>query len=208
MVSAYYAPPKVTSNKYKLFYTEFPPLVFWIAAGILHFQRSPWIILVLHHSYFWQISVRPWLVVLNIVLLLYFWLHHIFGWMKCHHWLSVSYKLISAIDGDAITNMEWYPSLTARQTVNVFVLTHIALPSPDDTRKENHVQSYAPWGALSLNQRDSLTSKLDGYPAGWDSPLSGAKPVHEENCQGIKLRIAHKIKRLNSRLQVKRKSKT
>ena len=31
------------------------------------------------------------------------WLHHIFGWMKCHHWLSVSYKLISAIDGDGIT---------------------------------------------------------------------------------------------------------
>ena len=40
--------------------------------------------------------------------------------------------------------MEWYPSLTARQTVNVFVLTHIALPSPDDTKKENHVQAYAP----------------------------------------------------------------
>ena len=31
--------------------------------------------------------------------------------------------------------MEWYPSLTARQTVNVFVLTHIALPSPDDKEK-------------------------------------------------------------------------
>ena len=108
------------------------------------------------------------------------WLHHIFGWMKCHHWLSVSYKLISAIDGDAITNygMVWYPSLTARQTVNAFVLTRIALPPPDDTKKENHVQAYAPWGAH----------------------LSGAKPVHEENCQGIKLRIAHKIKRLNSRL--------
>ena len=29
-----------------------------------------------------------------------------------------------------------------------------------------------------------------------ESTLSGAKPVHEENCQGIKLRIAHKIKRL------------
>ena len=39
--------------------------------------------------------------------------------------------------------MEWYPSLTARQTVNVFVLTHIALPSPDDTKKENHVQAPA-----------------------------------------------------------------
>ena len=96
--------------------------------------------------------------------------------------------------------MECYSSLTARQTVNVFVLSHIALPPPDDTKKENHVQAYAPWGALSLNQRDSLTSKLDGYPTGWDSPLSGSKPVHEENCQGIKLRIAHKIKRLNSRL--------
>ena len=56
--------------------------------------------------------------------------------------------------------------LTARQTVNVFVLTHIALPSPDDKKKENHVQAYAPWGALSFNQWDSLTSKLDGYPAG------------------------------------------
>ena len=33
--------------------------------------------------------------------------------------------------------------------------------------KENgHVQAYAPTGALSLDQRDSLTSKLDGYPAG------------------------------------------
>jgi hypothetical protein len=26
--------------------------------------------------------------------------------------------------------------LTARQTVNVFVLTHIALPSPDDTKQK------------------------------------------------------------------------
>ena len=32
--------------------------------------------------------------------------------------------------------MEWHPSLTARQTVNVFVLTHIALPSPDDTKQK------------------------------------------------------------------------
>ena len=32
--------------------------------------------------------------------------------------------------------------------------------------KENHVQAYAPLGALSLNQWDSLTSKLDGYPDG------------------------------------------
>ena len=31
--------------------------------------------------------------------------------------------------------MEWHPSLTARQTVNVFVLAHISLPSPDDTKK-------------------------------------------------------------------------
>ena len=51
--------------------------------------------------------------------------------------------LISAIDGDAITNYG-ISSLTARQTVNVFVLTHIALPSPDDTKRENHVQAYAP----------------------------------------------------------------
>ena len=63
------------------------------------------------------------------------WLHHIFGWMKYHYWLSVSYKLISAIDGDAITNYG-IPSLTARQTFNVFVLTHIALPSPDDTKQK------------------------------------------------------------------------
>ena len=40
--------------------------------------------------------------------------------------------------------MEWHPSLTARQTVNAFVQTRIALPSPDDTKKENHVQAYAP----------------------------------------------------------------
>ena len=33
--------------------------------------------------------------------------------------------------------------------------------------KENgHVQAYAPTGALSLDQRYSLTSKLDGYPTG------------------------------------------
>ena len=32
--------------------------------------------------------------------------------------------------------------------------------------KENRVQAYAPLGTLSLNQWDSLTSKLDGYPAG------------------------------------------
>ena len=32
--------------------------------------------------------------------------------------------------------MEWHPSLTARQTVNVFALTHIALPSPDDTKQK------------------------------------------------------------------------
>ena len=31
--------------------------------------------------------------------------------------------------------MEWYHSL-ARQAVNVFVLTHIALPSPDDTKQK------------------------------------------------------------------------
>ena len=170
MVSAYYAPPKVTSNKYKLFYTEFPPLVFWIAAGILHFQRSPWIILVLHHSYFWQISVRPWLVVLNIVLLLYFWLHHIFGWMKCHHWLSVSYKLISAIDGDAITNMEWYPSLTARQTVNVFVLTHIALPSPDDTKQKImysltlHEELWASTSGIALRASSTAIPLVEAHP--------------------------------------------
>ena len=56
--------------------------------------------------------------------------------MKCHHCLSVSYKLISAIDGDAITNYGMTSLLTARQTVNVFVLTHIALPSPDDTKQK------------------------------------------------------------------------
>ena len=32
--------------------------------------------------------------------------------------------------------MELHPSLTARQTVNVFVLTHIALLSPDDTKQK------------------------------------------------------------------------
>ena len=52
---------------------------------------------------------------------------------------------------------------------------------------------------MGLKLWGSLASKLDGYPAGLDSPLSGSKPVHEENCQGIKLRIAHKIKRQNSR---------
>ena len=38
---------------------------------------------------------------------------------------------------------------------------------------ENHVQAYAPNGALRLNLWDSLTSKLDGYPAGCFSPLRG-----------------------------------
>ena len=38
---------------------------------------------------------------------------------------------------------------------------------------ENHGQAYAPNGALRLNLWDSLTSKLDGYPAGCSSPLRG-----------------------------------
>ena len=138
----------------------------------------------------------------------YTWLHHIFGWMKCHHWLSVSYKLISAIDGDAITNYGMISLLNSPADSQCLCPDSYSLAISRWYEAENHVQAYAPWGALSLNQWDSLTSKLDGYPTGWDSPLSGAKPVHEENCQGIKLRKAHKIKRLNSRLQVKRKSRT
>ena len=39
------------------------------------------------------------------------------------------------MDGDAITNYGMI-SLLARQTVNVFVLSHIALPSPDDTKQK------------------------------------------------------------------------
>ena len=127
------------------------------------------------------------------------WLHYIFGWMKCHHWLSVSYKLISAIDGDAITNYGMI-SLLSPADSQFLCPDSYCLAISRWYEAENHVQAYAPWGALSLDQQDSLTSKLDGYPAGWDSPLSGSKPVHEENCQGIKLRIAYKIKRLNSSL--------
>ena len=128
------------------------------------------------------------------------WLHQIFCWMKCHHWLSVSFKLISAIDGDAITNYGMIFLLNSPADSQCLCPVSYCLAISRWYEAENHVQADAPWGALSLNQRDSLTSKLDGYPTGWDSPLSGSKPVHEENCQGIKLRIAHKIKRLNSRL--------
>ena len=75
--------------------------------------------------------------------------------MKCHHWLSVSYKLISAIDGDAITNYGMTSLLTARQTVNVFVLTHIALPSPDDTKQKI---------MYSLTLHGELKSVRDYFP--------------------------------------------
>ena len=54
----------------------------------------------------------------------------------------------------------------------------------------------------------AFASKLAVCPITSTPPLTGLKPAYDENCQGIKLRIAHKIKRLNSRLQVKHKSKT
>ena len=44
-----------------------------------------------------------------------------------------------AVSLDMNALFDWlhrYPLLTARQTVNVFVLTHIALPSPDDTKQK------------------------------------------------------------------------
>ena len=39
--------------------------------------------------------------------------------------------------------------------------------------ENSHGQAYAPNGAMRLNLWDSLTSKLDGYPAGCSSPLRG-----------------------------------
>ena len=53
---------------------------------------------------------------------------------------------------------------------------------------ENHGQAYTPNGDLRTNLWDGLTSKLDGYSTGWSSPPTGVKPVHDENCLGIKLR--------------------
>jgi hypothetical protein len=46
-----------------------------------------------------------------------------------------------------------------------------------------------PNGAKGLNLWGSLTSKLDGYPIDLDPSPAGAKPVHEENCFGIKLHL-------------------
>ena len=45
----------------------------------------------------------------------------------------------------------------------------------------------------------AFASKLAVCPITPTPPLTGLKPAYDENCQGIKLRIAHKIKRLNSR---------
>ena len=39
-----------------------------------------------------------------------------------------------------------------------------------------------------LQEWDSLTSKLDGYPSRLSLIPYGVKPVHNENCLGIKLR--------------------
>ena len=46
-----------------------------------------------------------------------------------------------------------------------------------------------PNGAMGLNLWGSLTSKLDGYPIDLNPSPAGAKPVHEENCFGIKLHL-------------------
>ena len=52
----------------------------------------------------------------------------------------IAYQLvISLFQHLMVTHLRiivFFPSLTARQTVNVFVLTHIALPSPDDTKQK------------------------------------------------------------------------
>ena len=75
------------------------------------------------------------------------WLHHIFGWMKCHHWLSVSYKLISAIDGDAITNYGMISLLNSPADSQCLCPDSYCLAISRWYEAENHVQSYAPWGA-------------------------------------------------------------
>jgi hypothetical protein len=58
--------------------------------------------------------------------------------------------------------------------------------------EDGHRLASAPQGALRLNLRDYLTSKLDGYPADFASPLR-AKPVHDENRFGKIAPAVHKI---------------
>ena len=53
--------------------------------------------------------------------------------------------------------------------------------------ENSHGQSLAPNGALSLNLRDILASKLAVYPVGRDSPLQGqslpkTKIAKAQNC--------------------------
>ena len=53
--------------------------------------------------------------------------------------------------------------------------------------KENHGRALAADGAMGLRWWSSLASKLAGYSITLTPPLSGKKPVHDENCFGIKL---------------------
>ena len=146
-------------------------------------------------------------------------LRHFFVETKYHHWnqalpdfitslvgwsVIIDYQLVISLFQQLMVTqlriMEWYPSLTARQTVNVFVLTHIALPSPDDTKQKIMYRLTLREELWVSTSGITLRASSTAIPLVETHPFRGSKPVHEENCQGIKLRIAHKIKRLNSRL--------
>ena len=67
--------------------------------------------------------------------------------------------------------MEWYPSLTARQTINVFAWLILPCHLQVIKRKENHGHAYAPQGAMGLKLWGSLASKLAAYPIALDPHL-------------------------------------
>ena len=67
--------------------------------------------------------------------------------------------------------MEWYPSLTARQTVNVFAWLILPCHLQVIKKKENHGHAYAPQGAMGLKLWDRLASKLAAYPIALDPHL-------------------------------------
>ena len=146
-------------------------------------------------------------------------LRHFFVETKYHHWnqalpdfitslvgwsIIINYQLVISLFQQLMVTqlriMEWHSSLTARQTVNVFVLTHIALPSPDDTKQKIMYRLTLREELWVSTSGITLRASSTAIPLVETHPFRGSKPVHEENCQGIKLRIAHKIKRLNSRL--------
>ena len=65
--------------------------------------------------------------------------------------------------------MEWYHSL-ARQAVNVFVLTHIALPSPDDTKQKImyrltlHEELWVSTSGIALRASSTAIPLIETHP--------------------------------------------